>query len=226
MSLLSCMEVTSLLEGRAAGLQSAEAIKVEQHLATCAECRETGDYLATFGQLASAVPSLEPRRSERALAMALAVTTLEANRPVPIPRPKHHGPSDLRRVAAFGAGAALVVTLSVIAFAHSLPEQRELAPAKTTRHEALELAPARVPVPAALQTFTATSESVLSFAGGVRISLTEGSELQWRPATAGHDVTVHLLTGSARVLGPDDTLICELGPGQRCALPAAGALER
>src|SRR4051812_4239265 len=72
MTKLSCMRTGGLVGRRSAGLSAAEALRLEEHLAGCAECSREAALLDGMRELAQSVPAtLPPVAREQAIRRAI-----------------------------------------------------------------------------------------------------------------------------------------------------------
>lgn len=127
---MSCDEVQDRLPDRAVGrLAEAVAGEVDEHLATCGECREAFE---TVQWLRATTPEVPPRLESR----ILAAVRVAADPVVPRPAPQGRSDSRLR----WGWAAAAVLALAV-----GLPLVSTLDRGGDTQIEALVMSEDEVP---------------------------------------------------------------------------------
>jgi len=198
MKSIACISIGSLLSKRASGLSGAERLRLEEHLQTCAACRDDAYALDVITAITRSpeLPSLGGRARERAIAGALMHAT---RKPTPELMPARSR-SSLRvwagagLVAAAAAAVVLVVTSgdnreTVRAAAASDDAALLVAGDVTAGGSAVEVG-SRIEPGADM----ATHQGARLLVGRAEIEIDPASEIAWQPEVE----TLSLRTGAVR----------------------------
>jgi ferric-dicitrate binding protein FerR (iron transport regulator) len=181
--MLRCLEAADWMANRAAGLSSAQALRLEEHLGECSDCR--GELRALDALRSELEASAEPLAAERRALVVERALAEAALQPAPV-RPAHRARRAQRAGPLLGAGLAAAAALGLYLANSSTGPDAGVASRSQTRPRGLQpvvvasAAPGVAAAPDTEQAIEAAAEPRPVTVGRARVVLGAHSRMRLR----------------------------------------------